>query len=230
MRRVILCYHKVGPEAEEGRFLNVPPERLAAQIGFLQRRGFLIGDVPSVLSARVPAVALTFDDAYESAATHGAEVMNRARVTGTFFVVSHQTTSAWDGERARTLASREQLLALVASGHHLENHTAHHRSLADPEVSPREEIAPVEDFLAGLDPSRRRRPRGLCSPYGHYDARTLAAYRALDLAWHVTLLKGPLRADSPPDQLPRIVIGCGDGVPGLLYKLWLRRYAKPRYI
>ena len=78
----ILCYHKVGPEAEEGRFLNVSPERLASHVAWLKRRYRLVRLRDLDLDAR--HAALTFDDAYVSACSHGVEALDRAGVPGTF--------------------------------------------------------------------------------------------------------------------------------------------------
>lgn len=215
----ILCYHKVGPEAEEGRFLNVAPERLAAQIAWLKRRYRIVRVRDLDLDAR--QACLTFDDAYVSACSYGAEALDRKGVPGTFYAVAGKLggTSDWDGERARPLADAGTLRLLSAAGHEIGNHTLSHPRLAGlSEGEQRREIAEADGRLTRLELS----PKTLCYPWGAYDETTLAVVRSLGYARAVSLRKGLARRGEDVLCLRRVVLAYSDGLPMLVYKLLVR--------
>lgn len=218
----ILCYHKVGLEAEEGRRLNISPGRLGAHVRYFARRGFrfvrardLAGDWPR------RAVCLTFDDAYASTLDNGVPVLEEQGAVATLFAVSSLVgaSSAWDGERARPLADWDALRHAQARGFEIGNHTASHPRCT--------ELAPeafADEFAAAEETLRREgiEAGSFCYPYGARDDATRAVLASCGVAVALGLGK---RAATPGDDrlaLPRIVVAFSDALPKLLYKLHVR--------
>ncbi|RYG48945.1 polysaccharide deacetylase family protein [bacterium] len=215
----ILCYHKVGPEAEEGRFLNVAPERLAGHAAWLKRRYRVVRLRDLDLNAR--QAVMTFDDAYQSACSYGVEVLDRAGVFGTFFAVAGKLggTSDWDGERARPLAEADTLRLISAAGHEIGNHTLSHPRLPTLDASgQRREILEADRELARWGFT----PKTLCYPWGAFDETTLRVAREVGYVRAVSLRKGLARRGEDLLCLRRVAIGFSDSVPMLVYKVLIR--------
>ncbi len=217
MRTVILCYHKVGPVAEEGRFLNVEPRDLAAQVRFFTRRSGPLVSLQNFLEGKPTAAVLTFDDTYQSAATHVPPVLAPTGSTATFYVVTGKSSSDWDGERARPLADRSQIQLLKDSGHEIGNHTHTHPHL--------NQIENFADEIRSADRNLRDwgfDPVTFCYPYGSLNPAVVDAVRTQGYRGAVSLRKGKVTEKDDRWQLPRIVVGYSDGLAGLLYKLYIR--------
>lgn len=218
---IILCYHKVGPEREEGRFLNIEPDRLASHIRFFQRRGYpflLGGEYAKKWPGR--SVCLTFDDAYLSAMTYGRETMLRLGVRGTFYVVSSLVgiASNWDGEIARPLAPESLLVEALSQGFELGNHTHTHPHLNELEDRGRAELAACRAYLRGLGVSQE----SFCYPYGALDQDVAHAVGESGYSVGMALGKRPARESDGRLQLPRTVIAFSHSLPMLVYKLFVR--------
>jgi len=217
MRTVILCYHKVGPASEEGRFLNVEPHHLATQVRFFSRRGGPLVPLSEVLAGTPSSAVLTFDDTYASAAAQVPGILARTGSRATFYVVTGKSTSDWDGDRARPLASREQIADLARAGHEIGNHTQTHRHLnAIDDFG--DEIRRAHEDLREWGYS----PTTFCYPYGSLNPAVVEEVRRQGYRGAVSLHKGRVRESSDRWLLPRIVVGYSDGLPGLLYKLYIR--------
>src|ERR1044071_10100506 len=110
----ILCFHKVGPESEEGRRYTISPETLESLGRYFCRKGRRFARACD-LESGIPkgGVCLTFDDAYVSAMLHGVEILERNGVWASFYVVPGfvGTSSTWDGDQGRPLAGWDALLA-----------------------------------------------------------------------------------------------------------------------
>lgn len=217
MRTVILCYHKVGPVAEEGRFLNVEPRHLAAQVRFFTRRSGPLVTLRQFLTGTPSVAIFTFDDTYQSTAEHVPSILAESQSKATFYVVTQKITSDWDGDRARPLASRDQIESLFRAGHEIGNHTRTHRHLNA-----------IDDFAdeirgAGADLTDwGYAPTTFCYPYGSLNPAVADEVRRQGYLGAVSLQKGRVQETSDRWQLPRIVVGYSDGLPGLLYKLYVR--------
>lgn len=220
---IILCYHKVGPESEEGRSLNIEPSRLESHIRHFQRRGyrFVLG---SNFSGEWPSksICLTFDDAYVSALSYGRDVMLRLGVRGTYYVVSGCIggTSSWDGEKSRPLADESTLLEAQSQGFELGNHTANHPHLAEMTSGVTQEIDACKRWLA----SRGIKGESFCYPYGSVNDAVVSDVRSSEYTVGMALGK---RAAEPGDdllRLPRIVVAFSNSLPMLLYKVHLRKH------
>lgn len=222
MRLPILCYHKVGPIDEEGRFLNVEPSHLKAQAAFFHRRGYRFVRARELAGEwQHRSVCFTFDDAYESAVSQAVPILSDIGATATFYAVSNKVggTSDWDGELARPLAGWDLLRWAMEHSFEIGNHTANHVRLDKvDEATARREVA---QGLASLS----QHGFGLasfCYPYGMHVEASRAAVAAAGHPIAVSLGK---RAATPNDDrlaLPRITISYGDRLAGLLYKLHIR--------
>ena len=222
MRAIILCYHKVGSKVDEGRRLNVSPSRLRSHARYFLRAGYQFvraRDFASDWPAR--CVCFSFDDAYWSALSWGAPVLEEVGVRGTFYAVPSLVggASVWDAASPRALATWSSLVDAQKRGHEIGNHSFSHVHLARlplPEQQEQVRLADADLRENGLDPG------SFCFPYGSYNADTLTALRSCGYSVGLALGK---RAALPTDDrlaLPRFVIGYSDALPMLLYKVFLR--------
>ncbi len=219
-KAIILCYHKVGPVAEEGRRLNIEPERLSAHARFFARRGFRFAracDLMDPWSART--VCFTFDDAYASTMQSAPAILEEAGGRGSFYAVSDKVglTSDWDGELARPLAPWSVLVEVQARGHEIGNHTCTHPHL--------HQLTRAQQLSEIADADRAMRERGLspasfCYPYGSLCPEELLT----QCGYSVGLALGKRVATEGDDRqaLPRIVVAYSDSIAMLLYRIHLR--------
>ncbi|MGV3616220.1 MAG: polysaccharide deacetylase family protein [Fimbriimonas sp.] len=221
MRATILCYHKVGPFEEEGRKLNIEPERLRSHVRFFARRQAPILRAEELGETWPPgAVCFTFDDAYVSALENATAALEAFGARGTFYAVAGKVagTSDWDGDLARPLAPLESLLEAQSRGHEIGNHTYRHPHLD--RVSPDEQAWEVEEAHRWLT-ERGLRPGSFCYPYGGQGEAAVAKAREL-YPVGVVLRKRIAEATDDRLRLPRVVVAYSDSVPMLLYRLYVR--------
>ncbi len=220
MKTVILCYHKIGFEPDEGRFLNCAPERLDSHARFFQQKkwqNFLPRDFQR---GRTEGICFTFDDAYVSAVQNAPPILEKYGFFGAFYVVPSLVgmTSTWDGEIARPLAGWDELLAISGRGHELGNHTLSHLHLDALDLAgQRQEL---------LDASNQLRERGIeaksvAFPYGGFNTESMVAMETAEIRVGLALGKRPV-GDELANCLPRIVVGYSDSVAKLLYKIYIR--------
>ncbi|MBX7135619.1 MAG: polysaccharide deacetylase family protein [Fimbriimonadaceae bacterium] len=222
MKLPILCYHKVGPVAEEGRRLNIEPSRLTEHAAFFVRRGFrtvLAGDLAGEWPDR--AVCFTFDDAYVSTLTHGVEAMQRAGALGSIYAVAGLVgrASSWDTGNQRPLADWDLLLQAQEAGFEIGNHTMTHARLGDLDrTGQTEEIAAASNALS----ERGLTQRSFCLPYGSHNPETPLALQSAGVTVGLALSRRPALPTDNRLLLPRIVVAYGDTLPKLLYKIHIR--------
>jgi peptidoglycan/xylan/chitin deacetylase (PgdA/CDA1 family) len=225
MKAVILCYHKVGIESEEGRWLNCSPENLMSHANFFVRRNFnyfLPKDfAPSMTSERnSKRVCFTFDDAYVSAVQNAPPVLESVGFRGCFYAVPSLVgmSSLWDGERARPLATWAELLRIQSAGHEVGNHTFTH-----PKMSQLDYDEQLREWQLA---NEMLRDNGIevqsgCFPYGDWCHDTLKSLRNSGIPVGLQLGKRPV-GDEPTVCLPRVIVSFSDRVPKLIYKIWVR--------
>ncbi len=222
MKVVALCYHKVGTEAEEGRRLNIHPQRLDSHIRFFKRRGFAFARAGELAKwPDRPTVCFTFDDGYTSTVENGEPVFNQHKVPMTIYVISDRVdeTSSWDGELASPLANWETLRQVQSRGHEIGNHTATHPHL--PQLPFEEQMAEI----SRCDNAMRANglgSRSFCYPYGHLNDDSVQVLKKLGHRVGMAIGKRPALESDDRLRFPRIVIAYGDALPLLLYKLHLR--------
>lgn len=220
LKTVILCYHKIGTESEEGRWLNCAPATLAAHARFFQRLrwpGFLPREFAK---SRPEGICFTFDDAYVSAVSNAPKILEDSGFRGAFYAVPSLVGSAslWDAELARPLATWGELLDLKGRGHEIGNHTYTHPRMA--ELSYEDQLRELAQAQSALT-ANGLRSESVCFPYGSYNPETLQAMSALGLSVGLKLAKRPVGSESSL-ELNRIVVAYSDALPKLLYKIYIR--------
>lgn len=223
MRRsaLILCYHKVGPESEEGRRLNIEPRRLESHVRFFSRRRPVCRACDFADGWPAGAVCFTFDDAYASTMSNALAILERYGVRGSFYAVSGLVgkSSQWDGELARPLAPWEALREAQTRNHEIGNHTLSHPHLdqLDALTQLRETGTADQELRAeGI------RPTSFCYPYGGLDATAIEAVSKCGYRVGLALRKRLAAPDDDLRTLPRIVVAFSDALPMLLYKTQVR--------
>ncbi len=220
MKTVILCYHKIGDEETEGRWLNCHPQTLRSHCRFFARRkvpGFLPRDF---VTSRPSGVCFTFDDAYVSAVSASPSILEENGFRGAYYAVPSLVgqSSVWDGERAVSLATWGELHDLIRRGHEIGNHTMTHARLGNLDFEAQKaelESAQKKLHEMGID------SQSLCFPYGSYNDETLRVMRELGVKVGLRLGKRPV-GNETPDALNRVIVAYSDTLPKLLYKIHLR--------
>ena len=220
--RAVLCYHKVGLEADEGRWINVSPATLSKHIEFFLRRGYKVLPAAEIGGKGVDrAISITFDDAFVSMLENGMPVMRRLNVPGTIYAVSDCVGggAVWPGNSGEPLADWDALRQAQADGMEIGNHTATHASLKELDFEGQvAEIRRCHDRLV----EERLDPKTFCLPYGHYNGETSAAIKEAGYAVGFTVEKRWVSDGDDSRLLPRFAMSYGDGLAGLLYKLYIR--------
>lgn len=218
----ILCYHKVGNEATEGRWLNIHPERLRQHIRFFKRRGRKFVTSKG-LAGKLPenAVCLTFDDAYCSMMQNGLAVLRGERVTASIYVVAGKvgTESDWDGERAAKLSDWPEIVAAAKEGFEIGNHTHSHADLSL--LNQDQQHAEFSECQTALE-AHGIRAGSTAFPYGKFNDHTREAAETAGIQVGLALGKRIARESDDRLSLPRIILSYGDSIPMLMYKLWVR--------
>jgi peptidoglycan/xylan/chitin deacetylase (PgdA/CDA1 family) len=220
--RAVLCYHKVGLESAEGRWINVAPETLSKHIEFFLRRGYGVLPAERIFAAGVDrAISLTFDDAFSSMLENGMPVLERLRVPATIFAVSDRVglSANWEGGKGESLASWDELRSAEKVGMEIGNHTATHASFADLDFEG--QVAEIRRCHGKLI-EEGLSPKTFCLPYGHYSADTSSAIKEAGYRIGFTVEKRQISESDDACLLPRFAMSYGDSVPGLMYKLFVR--------
>lgn len=218
----ILCYHKVGPEEQEGRWINVSPQTLAAHISFFKRRNYAV--VPAAeLAGKLPsrAICLTFDDAYVSTVENGLPVLVDHGVPATFYAVTKYVGdhSSWVAPDAAVLADWPLLQQAAGAGIEIGNHSHSHPRFGElDEGSQRREIEQCSWILR----EKGFEPQTFCLPYGSYNEHSASAIRSAGFNVGFTVEKRWARDRDDRALLPRFAMSFGDALPQLLYKLFIR--------
>lgn len=216
----ILCYHKVGLEEIEGRWLCIAPERLRSHVRFLKRR-YQIVAASEWCDHQGPCAVLTFDDAYTSTIENGLPILTDEKVTATLFAVSQYVggKSEWDGDRAAPLADLRLLQEAVEAGFEVGLHTRDHARM--PELSKVDQVEQIATCQRDFDASGIRLDI-LAYPYGAWNGDSLAASQQCGLKYAYALGNSLAEKRSNPHAIPRIVMSYGDTTAMLVYKLYVR--------
>jgi len=128
---VILQYHHV--DTSTPAVTSISPEKFAAHLTLLEQQNKVIIDLKTALqkidageTLPLDAVAITFDDAWESIYTHAFPLLKQRNWPFTVFV----NTQAVD-ERHTKVMSWEQLAELQQAGATIANHTVSHPYLLE---------------------------------------------------------------------------------------------------
>src|SRR4029077_6315873 len=155
---------------------GIAPQRFAAQLDMLARRGHRfvgLGDLLRALEGRVAlppkSVLVTFDDAYADLLPGASAALAERGIPAVVFAVSGQIGGAnewdhWLGAGSLPLLDVEGLRALIAAGIEIGSHGVAHRPLTSLDgTEVREELRSSADQIeaAGLP-----RPRAFAYPHG----------------------------------------------------------------
>jgi peptidoglycan/xylan/chitin deacetylase (PgdA/CDA1 family) len=224
-----LMYHSVGDPSDDPYLVTVGPERLAAQLRWLNRHGLTGVSMRELLAARAAGrerrlVGLTFDDGYADFLELAVPALRQHGHTATVFVLPGRLggSNGWDPEGPRKpLLDADGIREAAAAGMEIGSHGLRHIDLTttDDDLLARE----VAESRALLTELTGTPPVGFCYPYGAVDLRTLLAVRGAGYAYACAVDPGPLAGQH---ALPRTYIGHRDTAPRLHAKR-LRHAARP---
>ncbi len=238
----ILMYHQVGPfrhltapmKAHRSTYCRV--DRFADQMAWLHRFDYRVLSMDEVLACvrgerPVPAraVALTFDDGYESFHEHAWPILQRYGFPAMVYLVAGMLgeSSSWfarDGRDTPPLMSAARIRQLRREGCDFGAHSMTHVRLA--EQSAARMRAEVGDSKARLEDVLGERVQHFCYPYGSHDARTVDAVSAAGYACAATCVRATATPADDPLTLPRKAVSHGDSLLGVLWKLHMKNEAK----
>ena len=131
----VLVYHKVDDKVEWG-LTRVHPKTFKRQIKNLQSRNYKFVTVSDLKNfpETEKVVAITFDDAYQSAYTHAYPVMKELNAPATIYVITDYVgkENRWDlnvGNVTFLHTSWEELEELKENGWEIGSHTLSHRDM-----------------------------------------------------------------------------------------------------
>lgn len=213
----VLMYHSVAEftdPAEDPYGITVTPRALEAQLLWLRSRRLRGVSVGELLRARAAGrgaglVGLTFDDGYTDFLTRALPLLLRYDCTATLFVLPGRlgVDNVWDplGPR-KPLLTAEGIREVAASGQEIGSHGLLHQDLtAAPDDVLRQELCGSRELIRELTGTL---PAGFCYPYGHLDARVVAATRAAGYGYACAIDPGRLAG---PHAMPRTHISQADG-------------------
>jgi peptidoglycan/xylan/chitin deacetylase (PgdA/CDA1 family) len=211
---LVLCYH--GVSASWPADTTVTPDRFAAQVAHLARRGYRALTLGEALTAPGPGrtVAITFDDALVSVRDVARPILERHGMVATVFVPTDHAGEGrgadWDGiaqwapthARELEVLDWDALRALDAAGWEIGSHTRSHPRLTG--LEDRALADELEGSLAACEDALQRRCDSLAYPYSDVDDRVVRAAGAAGYRFAVTVpddLQPPL-----PLQWPRVIV------------------------
>ena len=205
--RAILTYHSID---SSGSVISLPPEVFAEHVAWFASGKVQVVHLEELLAlpAAANAVAITFDDAFTSVATHAAPLLAAHGLPATCFVVTRHAggDNRWGGKAdpgipVLPIMDWSSLGALGTQGFRLGAHSRNHRYL------PRCTDAELRDELDGSREDLAQyagvRASAFAYPYGTVDARVASAARSV-FAIACTTAHRPLSKAPARDQVPRL--------------------------
>jgi peptidoglycan/xylan/chitin deacetylase (PgdA/CDA1 family) len=217
VRVPVLCYHRVEvpPRGAERDTNFVTPSQFASHLQALASFGchaVTISDMTRwqrgthALPPR--AVAITFDDAYDSVRNHAVPLLDSHGWPATIFVVSSQLggTNAWDsGAPPAQLLDAGALGELSRVGHEIGSHSRNHQRIRGlDEATAHDELA---GSRAALEQKIGAPILSFAFPYGTHDALALQRVRAAGYTSACTLKRWANGKGSNPYRVGRMSVG-----------------------
>jgi peptidoglycan/xylan/chitin deacetylase (PgdA/CDA1 family)/GT2 family glycosyltransferase len=230
-RAVVLAYHALS-DLSQDRVLaqyGIRPERFAAQLDMLARRGHCfvgLDDVLAMLSggASLPpkAVLVTFDDAYADLVPAASAALSERGIPALVFAVSGEIggSNRWDeaiGAASQPLLDAGGLRALVGAGIEIGAHGVTHRPLTSLEAP--ELRAELADSATQIESTGLSRPRAFAYPYGEWTPEAASLAAELGYAAAFTIEPGFAGRGENPWALPRIEVLASDSLGSLRLKM-----------
>jgi peptidoglycan/xylan/chitin deacetylase (PgdA/CDA1 family) len=208
---LVLAYHAISPSWRHP--LSTTPEAFRSQVRLLAARGYR--GVTFSDAARSPSrdrrVAVTFDDAFRSAAVHGRPVLDELGWPATVFVPTTPVTTResmnWLGGQAGEVEAMtwDDVEELVTRGWEVGSHSRTHRLLsALPPAEAAEELAGSREEIC----ARLGRCDGISYPWGEVGATVVEAARSAGYSTGSGLAGRFTFGD--PMRVPRVAIADAD--------------------
>jgi peptidoglycan/xylan/chitin deacetylase (PgdA/CDA1 family) len=213
-----LMYHSVGDTRHDPYLVTVSPERLAAQLRWLNRHGLTGVSMRELLAARAAGrdqrlVGLTFDDGYVDFLRLAVPALRQHGHTATVFVLPGRLggTNEWDPDGpSKPLLDAAGIREAAAAGMEIGSHGLLHLDLTGvDDTTLTAEVGRSRELLAEVTGTP---PVGFCYPYGVLDARTVAAVRQAGYTYGCAISPGPLTS---LHALPRTHVGNRETGPRL---------------
>jgi GT2 family glycosyltransferase/peptidoglycan/xylan/chitin deacetylase (PgdA/CDA1 family) len=236
---VVLAYHALS-DLSDDRVLaqyGITPERFAAQLDMLARRGHRFVGLGALLAAlegraALPprAVLVTFDDAYADLVPGAGAALAERGIPAVVFAVSGQIggSNEWDrwlGAASLPLLDVAGLRALIEAGIEIGSHGATHRpltSLDGAEVRDELEASAAQIEAAGLP-----RPRAFAYPHGEWTPEAASAAASAGYEAAFTIDPGVAGRGGNRWALPRIEVLASDSHANLRLKIRTCAWPKP---
>jgi biofilm PGA synthesis lipoprotein PgaB len=226
---VVLLYHHVSEDTPAST--SISPGRFAKHLDYLDQEGFVVMPLAAMLDAlyageSVPAnaVAITFDDAYESVLTEASPLLIARRMPFTVFVATESVDRGYSGymswQQMRGLDPQ-----LANFGAHSVSHThllEHHTGESEAQWRTRME-AEIRDSAERIKTELGREVRSFAYPYGEYDSALAELVQSADL-YGLAQHSGAVGPGVDARQLPRFPFG---GAYDQLQRLALAVNARP---
>jgi peptidoglycan/xylan/chitin deacetylase (PgdA/CDA1 family) len=187
-------YHYISnPPAGSDRYridLSVSPTELEAQLKYLSTNGYTVISLYDLYAhlasgAALPSkpVVLTFDDGYRDAYEYAFPLLQKYRMTGTFFIVSD-----FINVNNPAYLTWEMVKTMSAAGMSIESHSRTHPDLRNRPVDQLiwQVLGPIEAITAYTG----KRPHFFCYPSGRYDDALIRMLRSVDTWAAVTTQQG----------------------------------------
>ncbi len=230
----ILCYHRVCPEAEFGKFRSicVTPENFRSQMRLLKTLGYTSLSIQNFianqrLQKNIPSksVVITFDDGYADNFTRAFPILKEFGMTANIFLVTDLIgkVNAWDGEQV-PLLNPDQIRSMRDGGMIFGSHTRNHIDMTK-EV-PEKVKAELEGSRRQVEEITLRKDTAFCYPYGRLNEETKRQVRDAGYSCGLATDSGPLEQSQDLFELRRVQVFPGTSLFGFWKKIqpWYPRW------
>lgn len=205
--RAILTYHSID---RTGSPISCDPASFERHVRWLRSGRVRVTTIEDLvtLAPSTDAIAITFDDGFESVGAFAAPRLLAEGLPATVFVVSGHagTTNAWGGVRTAgipdlPLLDWDAIGRLAEQGIHVGSHSRTH-----PDLTRLSNDALADEVVGSADAIQAEtgtRPIVFAYPYGYLDARTAAVVGA-SYPFGCTTAFRTLGGAPPPARLPRL--------------------------
>jgi peptidoglycan/xylan/chitin deacetylase (PgdA/CDA1 family) len=198
----ILMYHRIVPTAEAGNSipgLVVPPQTFSAQLDSLQADGWhtiTMANLAGYMQAHVKPPSKTFvitiDDGWDDGYKYALPILVKHDFVATYFVIASRIDAA-------DFLSSADLLALVAAGDEIGDHTMDHLALA--RQSAKNLKYEIDTAAARIAQVTGVWPASLAYPSGSEDAAAAASVAACG-ELRTAVIEGPPSPAPSPTPTP----------------------------
>ena len=210
----ILCYHSIDDRRAR---ISVPVAQFALHMQLLHNLGYRtlrLSEIVTYLRAGIPlprrAVAITFDDGFESVYACAAPLMRAYGFVGTVFIIGGMVgkTIHWrdrDGWLPQLPLMRwQQIRELHALGFEIGAHSLSHQYLT--QLAGAQLRAEVEGSKQLIEAQLSRAIDIFCYPFGAYNADVIDAVRQAGYQGACATIPGRLTPSADRFALPRLFV------------------------